>query len=53
MMNEGEMNMYDEIVARLEDAWQCSEIAEDLNVPLSVVERIMFEAYGVLPDDEE
>lgn len=45
--------MYDEIVARLEDAEQCSDIAKDLNVPLSVVERIMFEAYGVLPDDEE
>ena len=44
--------MYDEIVARLEDAWQCSEIAEDLNVPLDLVEQIMFDSYGVLPDDE-
>ena len=59
MMNEGERNMnpldglYIEVVSRLEDAEQCSDIAKDLNLPLELVEQILFDSYGVLPDDEE
>ena len=58
MINKGQHNMnhmnalYNEVVSRLEDAEQCSDIAKDLNVPLDLVEQIMFDSYGVLPDDE-
>lgn len=61
-MNNGEHNMnhlnimdglYNEVVSRLEDAEQCSDIAKELNLPLDLVEQIMFDSYGVLPDDEE
>lgn len=45
--------LYIEVVSRLEDAEQCSDIAKDLNVPLELVEQILFDSYGVLPDDEE
>jgi hypothetical protein len=62
MMNNGRDNMnhlnimdglYNEVVSRLEDAEQCCDIAKELNLPLELVESIMFESYGVLPDDEE